>query len=76
MPCKDNQKNPRLNAVGGQAVIEGVMMKHKDNYAITVRKEDGSLVTESHRFSSLRKKNKLFNLPFIRGFMNFIDMMI
>ena len=76
MPCKDKERNPRLNAVGGQAVIEGVMMKHKDSYAITVRKEDGSLVTESHKFKSLRKKNKFLNLPLVRGIMNFVEMMI
>ena len=75
--CKAKKEiNPRLNAVGGQAVIEGVMMKHKDSYAITVRKEDGSLVTDSYKFSSVRKKNKLFNIPLVRGFVNFIDMMI
>ncbi|HBL83876.1 MAG: hypothetical protein A2Y17_00175 [Clostridiales bacterium GWF2_38_85] len=68
--------NPRLNAVGGQAVIEGVMMKHKDNYAITVRKPDDSIDVKTYKFSSIRKKSKILRLPIIRGFMNFIDMMI
>lgn len=76
MSRKKKELNPRLNAVGGQAVIEGVMMKHKDNYAITVRKEDGTLETDSYKFSSIRKKSKVFNIPLVRGFMNFIDMMI
>jgi uncharacterized protein YqhQ len=68
--------NNRLNTVGGQAVIEGVMMKHKNNYAITVRKPDGTIDVKSYKFQSLKKNSKVLKLPLIRGFINFIDMMI
>lgn len=68
--------NSRLNTVGGQAVIEGVMMKHKNNYAITVRKPDGTLDVKSYKFQSLKKNSRVLKLPLIRGFINFIDMMI
>ncbi len=68
--------NNRLNTVGGQAVMEGVMMKHKDSYAIAVRKPDGTVDVKSYKFESLKKSSRILKLPLIRGFINFIDMMI
>ena len=68
--------NTRLNTVGGQAVLEGVMMKSKELYSVAVRKEDGSLAVKSNTYTSVRKKIKIFNIPVIRGFVNFIEMMI
>ncbi len=65
----------RLNKVGGQAVLEGVMMKAGERTVTTCRKEDGTLVVTDDKFVSVRKKNKLLNLPIIRGFVNFIEMM-
>ena len=70
------QKDPaRLNKVGGQAVLEGVMMKAGENTVTTCRKEDGSLVVVDSKFVSVRKKNKLLNIPILRGVVNFIEMM-
>lgn len=66
----------RLNTVGGQAVIEGVMMKHKNHYAVAVRKPDGAIDVKSYPFRSLKKNSRILKLPVIRGFINFIDMMI
>ncbi len=69
-------KDPaRLNKVGGQAVLEGVMMKAGERTVTTCRKEDGSLVVTDGRFVSVRKKNKLLNIPILRGVVNFIEMM-
>ncbi len=72
-------KNPdlacRLGKVGGQAVLEGVMMKAGDRTVTTCRKEDGSLYVDDGKFSSVRSKNKLLDLPVIRGVVNFIEMM-
>ncbi len=74
---KNNSEiNPRLGAVGGQAVLEGVMMRHKNRYSVSVRRENGEIVTENREFISVRKKIKILNIPIIRGTVNFIEMMI
>lgn len=69
------EKNCRLGKVGGQAVLEGVMMKSGDDVSLAVRKEDGSIEVKNSKFTSLRKKNKLCNFPFIRGCINMVEMM-
>lgn len=66
----------RLGTVGGQAVLEGVMMKSKNLVALSVRTIDGEIVTEVEKFSSVRDKNKILNLPIIRGIVNFVETMI
>lgn len=66
----------RLNRVGGQAVLEGVMMKSGDNTALAVRCEDGSIDIKTSTFRSVRKKYKILNIPVLRGIVNFIEMMI
>lgn len=73
---KTNELSCRLNKVGGQAVLEGVMMKTADRVVTTCRKEDGSLVVTEGVFSSVRKKNKLLDLPIVRGVVNFIEIMM
>ena len=65
----------RLNKVGGQAVIEGVMMKAGARTVTSCRKEDGSIVVYDDEFVSVRKKHKLLNLPVVRGVVNFIEML-
>lgn len=72
--CKD--KDPkRLNKVGGQAVLEGVMMKAGERTVITCRKEDGTLVVTDSTFQSVRKKHKILNIPILRGVVNFVEML-
>ena len=66
----------RLGSVGGQAVLEGVMMKAKENYAIAVRKENGEIVMKKGKTKSLRDKCKLFALPIIRGIVNLIESLV
>lgn len=73
---KKEPRNPRLGVVGGQAVLEGVMMRHGERYSVSVRKEDGSITTENRTFVSVRKKIKLLNIPLLRGAVNFIEMLI
>jgi uncharacterized protein YqhQ len=70
-----DQSSCRLNKVGGQAVIEGVMMKAGTKTVTTCRKDDGSMVVYDDEFVSVRKKKPLLNLPIIRGVVNFIEMM-
>ena len=70
-------KDPaRLNKVGGQAVLEGVMMKAGERTVTTCRKEDGSLVVNDASFVSVRKKHKILNIPILRGVINFVEMMM
>ena len=70
------EKNCRLGKVGGQAVLEGVMMKSGDNVALAVRKEDGTIEVKRSKHTSLRKKNKFFNIPIIRGCVNMVETLI
>ena len=72
----DNELSCRLNKVGGQAVLEGVMMKAGERTVTTCRKADGSLVVTDDSFRSIRKKYKFLNIPILRGVVNFIEMMI
>ncbi len=71
--CKENS---RLNKVGGQAVLEGVMMKAGEKTVTTCRKEDGSLFVSDANFVSVRRKHKILNIPILRGVINFVEMMI
>ena len=71
-----NNSSCRLGKVGGQAVLEGVMMKAGKRTVTTCRKEDGSLVVTDDSFVSVRTKHKFLNIPILRGVVNFIEMMI
>ncbi len=66
----------RLGKVGGQAVIEGVMMKSGDDMAIASRMPDRSIKITKRKFVSVRKKHKILNIPLLRGIVNFVEMMI
>ena len=74
--CCAGNDPARLNKVGGQAVIEGVMMKAGKRTVTTCRKENGEMVVYDDEFVSVRKKHKILNLPVIRGVVNFIEMLI
>ena len=71
-----NELSCRLGKVGGQAVLEGVMMKAGNKTVTTCRKENGELAVYDEEFVSVRKKHKILNLPIIRGVVNFIEMMM
>lgn len=66
----------RYANVGGQAVIEGIMMKSPKKTVLAVRTPDGQIVTEPIKDQSLRKKYKFFNLPLIRGCVAFVESLI
>lgn len=76
MANKQKEKNPRLGQVGGQAIIEGIMMKSGDDVAISVRAMDGTIRSKKTNHISLRKKYKIFALPLIRGVVSFVESMI
>lgn len=74
MTNKDDQaKNTIL--VGGQAVMEGVMMRTPKAYATAVRNPQGKIVTERKSFTSLAKKKKIYGWPVVRGFVSMIESM-
>lgn len=64
------------SGIGGQAVIEGVMMKNKEEYAIAVRKPNNEIVVEKSTFISAAEKYKIFKLPIFRGMLSFVESMI
>lgn len=66
----------KYSGIGGQALIEGIMMKNKDNYAMAVRKPNGEIAVEKDTYVSMTEKVKFFSLPFVRGIFNFADSMI
>lgn len=62
--------------IGGQAVIEGVMMKNMDRYAVSVRKPNGKIETKVEECVSFAEKHPLFQLPVFRGIVNFLESMV
>ena len=69
-------RKSRYSGIGGQAVLEGVMMKNKEKYAVAVRKPDGEIEVEVETYQGLAHGSKFKELPFIRGIFNFLDSLI
>ena len=66
----------RYSGIGGQAVMEGVMMKNKDRYAVAVRKPDQEIVVDVKDYTGIIKNEKIKNIPILRGVLNFIDSLV
>ena len=66
----------KTSGIGGQAVIEGIMMKNREEYAVAVRKPDGEIEVEKSTYKSFASGKKVLSLPIIRGVFNFVDSMI
>lgn len=66
----------KSSGIGGQAVIEGVMMKNKDRYAVAVRKPDNEIEVVVKECSSPAEKHSFLGWPVIRGVVNFIDSLV
>ena len=66
----------QYSGIGGQAVLEGIMMKNKEQYAVAVRKPDGEIEIEIEHYLGILHESKLKNIPFIRGVFQFLDSMI
>ena len=62
--------------IGGQAVMEGVMKRNADKYAVAVRKSDGEIVVKTEEYKGIVQNKKLRSLPIIRGVFSFIDSMV
>lgn len=63
----------KMTSIGGQAIIEGVMMKGPEKLAMAVRKPDGEIIIEK---KDVKKKNIFFKIPIIRGVFAFVDSMV
>ena len=64
------------SGIGGQAVMEGVMMKNGDRYAVAVRKPDKEIIVKTAESPGFVKGKKFFGLPFVRGVFNFVDSLV
>ena len=64
------------SGIGGQAVMEGIMMRNKDKYAIAVRKPDGDIEVKVEAYKADRAEKKLLKIPVVRGVFSFIDSLV
>lgn len=71
-----NNKQAHYSGVGGQAVLEGVMMKNKDKYAVAVRKPDGEIDVQVEEYKGVCSDLGFTGVPFIRGVFSFIDSLV
>lgn len=69
------KKKPEL-MIGGQAVIEGVLMRTPEEYAVAVRQPNGKIVVKKEKYVSITKKNKFLGFPFIRGVVVLLETLI
>lgn len=63
----------KYSGIGGQAVLEGVMMKNKEKYAVAVRKPDGEITVDTKEYYGLIKNKTLRNIPILRGVLSFVE---
>lgn len=63
----------RYFGIGGQAVMEGVMMKNQEKYAVAVRKPDGEITLKISEYKGIIKNKKIRNMPILRGVFSFIE---
>ena len=66
----------KYSGIGGQAVIEGIMMRNHDHYAVAVRKPDGGIAVDVRESIPYAERFKLAGIPFIRGSFSFVESMV
>lgn len=66
----------KSSGIGGQAVLEGVMMRNKSKYAVAVRKPDGEIAVTHGKTKSLADRSIFFRLPIVRGIVTFIESLV
>lgn len=66
----------KSSGIGGQAVLEGVMMKNKSDYAVAVRKPDGEIQIEKGKCKTDEDRVRILRLPIIRGVVNFVGTLV
>jgi len=70
------KRGNRYSGIGGQAVLEGIMMKNQEKYAVAVRKPNGEIAVELENYQGILHESGLKKIPFIRGIFQFIDSLI
>jgi uncharacterized protein YqhQ len=65
----------KRTSIGGQGVLEGVMMQSEHSIAIAVRRESGEIALQKKKAELLSRKNKILGMPVIRGFVSFVQML-
>ena len=73
---KEKEVHMKSSGIGGQAVLEGVMMRNKKNYAVAVRKPDGEIAVEKGECNSVIDKHKFLGIPIVRGVVNFVESLV
>ena len=74
---KEIKRDPKhITKIGGQAIIEGVMMRGPEGIGIAVRKPDGEIEIKVQKIQNLTTKNKFFSLPFVRGVVALLESMV
>ena len=66
----------KRQGIGGQAVMEGIMIRNGSEYSVAVRKENGEIEVKKETYKGVGSKCKLFRLPFIRGIFSFVDSLV
>lgn len=70
------KRRQRYSGIGGQAVIEGIMMKNGEDYAVAVRKPNGEIEVKKEKYRALPDRYPLLRMPFLRGIFSFADAMV
>lgn len=70
------RKKRRYSGIGGQAVLEGVMMKNGEKYAVAVRKPDGEIEVDLENYQGILHGSVIGKIPFLRGIFQFVDSMV
>ncbi len=69
-------RKKHYSGIGGQAVLEGVMMKNGDRYAVAVRKPDRTIEVKTENYAGIRGQKAVAGIPFVRGVFNFVDSLV
>ena len=70
------KKKTNCTYIGGQAVIQGVMMRGKSSMATVVRDDAGELQLEARRITPPEKRSAAWRIPFVRGVLNFVSSLV
>ncbi len=73
---KNSESVCHITSIGGQAVIEGVMMRGPKESAVAVRKPDGEIIVEKKPINSFVAKYKINKIPFLRGVFSFVESLV
>ncbi|MBQ4527991.1 MAG: DUF1385 domain-containing protein [Clostridia bacterium] len=76
MSKKDTKKCCHMTSIGGQAVIEGVMMRGPEKIATAVRKSSGEIIIDEKPVNSFVARHKLNKIPLLRGVVSFVESMV